>query len=198
MFGETHLALWLDKAINKAKALPKFILSFRSKDWLLSDYPIRFHQQDKPSPWDREPLPRIPPWAAHVSGWPGIIGAGNSKEEAYSSLEKKFAEEKSKKIDLPRPGTVVQIKVVFAPTDQVDKFPELATDFMEKVIGFPRGGYLITDDSSLFDFHGPSKKVELIQKVFDVYGVDVSDIEGGTLAAIFERIKAYRQTSETS
>ncbi len=45
-------------------------------------------------------------------------------------------------------------KIEFAPTTGIDMFREIAEDFMRRIFGFAPGDYLITDESSLFDFTG--------------------------------------------
>ena len=49
-----------------------------------------------------------------------------------------------------------------------------------------------SDESSLWDFHVESDNSRLNAKIMEVYGVDVSDIQSGRLAAIFERIVQSR------
>ena len=53
----------------------------------------------------------------------------------------------------------------------------------------------ISDESSLWDFHGELTNDHLYAKIKEVYGVDVSDIESARLWMIFRRIeqsRAYR------
>ena len=81
-------------------------------------------------------------------------------------------------------------KIVFAPTTGIDMFPEISEDFMKSIFDFEPGEYLITDESSLFDFTGLDEmKMEDIRgRIRDVYDLDVSDIESGNLLEIFKRI----------
>lgn len=81
-------------------------------------------------------------------------------------------------------------KIEFAPTTEVDMFFEISEDFMKRIFDFEPGGYLITDESSLFDFTGLDKMElsDIQQKIRDVYDMDVSDIESGNLLEIFTRI----------
>ena len=81
-------------------------------------------------------------------------------------------------------------KIRFAPTSGVDMFVEISEEFMRKIFDFESGEYLITDESSLYDFTGPDE-VELTdihKKIRDVYDLDVSDIESWNLLEIFMRI----------
>ena len=47
----------------------------------------------------------------------------------------------------------------------------------------------ISDQSSLWDFHGEMSNEHLHRKIWDAYRVDVSDIESANLVEIFERIE---------
>ena len=87
---------------------------------------------------------------------------------------------------LPRPGTKVPIE--FASQERVGKHPELARDLLRRVIGVE--GAWISDESSLSDFHDFETNDELIVKIKEVYGVDVSDIHSARLCEILERIAA--------
>jgi hypothetical protein len=49
---------------------------------------------------------------------------------------------------------------------------------------------MISDQSSLWDFHSEETNNALIEKISQVYGVDVSDIESAKLCEILERIAA--------
>lgn len=44
------------------------------------------------------------------------------------------------------------VKIVNAESDGVDALEEVASRFMEQVFGFEGGSYLITDESTLYDF----------------------------------------------
>jgi hypothetical protein len=81
-------------------------------------------------------------------------------------------------------------KIEFATTTGVDMLLDISEDFMKKIFNFEPKDYLISDESSLYDFTGLDE-MELtdIQKIIeDVYDVDVSDIESGNLLEIFKRI----------
>ena len=56
------------------------------------------------------------------------------------------------------------------------------------------GDYLITDESSLFDFTGVDEmeQKDIQQKIREVYNVDVSDLISGNLLEIFARLH-YRR-----
>jgi len=90
-------------------------------------------------------------------------------------------------------------KIELAPTTGVNMFGRIFEEFMEKIFDFVPGEYLISDESSLYDFTGFDKyDLNDIQKrIRDVYSLDVSDIESGNLLEIFKRIhnKRYGELS---
>jgi len=85
-------------------------------------------------------------------------------------------------------------KIQFAPTTGIDMFLEIAEDFMRRIFAFEPGEYLITDESSLFDFTGVEEMElsDIHQKIQEVYDLDVSDIPSGNLLEIFMRL--HRRT----
>jgi hypothetical protein len=74
----------------------------------------------------------------------------------------------------------------FAASHRVDQHFELAKDFFKRVLEVD--GAWISDESSLWDFHGDETNDALVGKIHRIYGVDVSDISDGNLADIFDRI----------
>ena len=89
-------------------------------------------------------------------------------------------------------------RIEFAPTDELDMFRSLADEFMDEIFSMEPGSYLITDESSLWDFQGVQdlKLPDIHLKIREVYGVDVSDIVSGNLVEVFVRIHKdmYGQT----
>ena len=156
-------------------------------DWTMDDYPIRVWRQPVTEP---SPKSRLKPlqWTASVINWPGMSGSANSRLEALEELRKSFARFKAANPSLPRPGTKVPIQ--FAATERVDQHSELAKDFVKRVLDLDWAW--ISDQSSLWDFHGDETNESLIQKIHHTYGVDVSDISSGNLADIFDRISNYK------
>ncbi len=78
-------------------------------------------------------------------------------------------------------------KFELAPTGGVDLFREIAEDFMQKIFDFSPGEYLITDESSLYDFIDDEMK-DVYRRIQKEYGLDVSDLESANLFEIFKRI----------
>lgn len=81
-------------------------------------------------------------------------------------------------------------KIELAPTTGIDMFWDIAEDFMSRIFDFAPGEYLITDESSLFDFTGLDEMeiTDIHKKIREVYDLDVSDIRSGNLLEIFMRI----------
>ena len=59
---------------------------------------------------------------------------------------------------MKKPGSIIPRgpfkgkRIEFAPTDELDMFRSLAEEFMEEIFSMEPGSYLITDESSLWDF----------------------------------------------
>ncbi len=172
----------------------KWALSFRAHDWQLADYPIQIRKQppDPDIPFDNNPRFKSHSYVARVVNWPTMMGSGDSREEALNDLRATFLARKANLADegkpLPRPGTDVPIE--FASQERVEAHPELAQDFIHRVLEL-RGAF-ISDESSLWDFHNEESNDALVAKIREVYSVDVSDIESGNLYQILDRIAATR------
>ena len=81
-------------------------------------------------------------------------------------------------------------KIRFAPTSGVNMFMGISEEFMRKIFDFEPGEYLITDESSLYDFTGLDEMelTDIQKKIQDLYDLDVSDIASLNLLEIFMRI----------
>src|SRR5947209_18737576 len=122
-----------------------------------------------------------------------MSGGGNTRLEALEDLRKSFDRFRVTKKALPRPGTKVPIE--FAAHERVGQHSELAKDFVKRVLGIDWAW--ISDESSLWDFHGDETNETLTEKIRHIYGVDISDISSGNLADIFDRISKYRAIPPT-
>jgi len=81
-------------------------------------------------------------------------------------------------------------RIEFAPGTGINKFLKISEDFMIKILGLRPEEYLITDESSLYDFTG-FDKMELHnvhKEIQEMYNIDVSAIKSGNLLGIFRRI----------
>ena len=81
-------------------------------------------------------------------------------------------------------------KIEFASTTGIEMCFDIAEDFMQRILDFEPGDYLISDESSLWDFTGrDTQDIDgLHQKIQEVYDLDVSDIPTGNLLEMFRRI----------
>lgn len=133
-------------------------------------------------------------YSVAIVNWWVIGGGGDTQQKALAELEKRFAAEKTERgktaTPLPRPGTHVPIE--FASRQRVDAYPELAEDFIRRVLNLDWAW--ISDESSLWDFHSSDDNTALIAKIKEVYGVDVSDIASARLSEILERIAPNRES----
>jgi len=170
------------------KALVKYLASFFKPDWTLADYPVWFrHFRIEESEADRGW--RSTPWTAQVIHWPLMFGCGQTKDEAYADLQQRFDEHKGGGRALPRPGTRVRLEFELAPTVEIERYEPLACEFFEQILVINYHECLVTDESSLWDFHDEKTNESYHHKIVEVYGVDVSDIESGNLVQIFQRIR---------
>lgn len=87
-------------------------------------------------------------------------------------------------------------RIEFAPTIGIERFRDVAEDFMKRVFDFEPGDYLISDESRLRDFTGREEDAlrGIHQKIRAIYAVDVSDLGDGTLLEIFARLRHQRDS----
>jgi hypothetical protein len=177
----------LRNIVWQAQAFWAFLASIFKHEWTLEDYPKRFFFQSATEPSNKSRLKTLA-WTALVINWPGMVGSGNSRSEALEELRKNFNHFKSSKPSLPRPGTKVPIE--FSTTVRVGQHPELAKDFVRRVLDTEWAW--ISDESSLWDFHVEETNDSLTKKIRNIYGVDVSDISSGNLADILDKISKHK------
>ena len=117
-----------------------------------------------------------------------ITGSGDTPSAAREKLKESFGTARNRRLEdgkpLVRPGRSWPLE--FAAQEQVNKHEALSADFIRRVLDLDWAW--ISDESSLWEFHADSDNSRLNAKIMEVYGVDVSDIQSGRLAAIFERI----------
>lgn len=75
----------------------------------------------------------------------------------------------------------------FASKEGIQTHSETAERFIELVLGC--GWAFISNKSSLYDFESIDEVTNLEEKIKEVFGVEVSDIEDKNLFRIFERIE---------
>jgi len=80
--------------------------------------------------------------------------------------------------------------IEFASTSGINRFREISEDFMNKIFGLEPGEYLISDESSLYEFTGLDEMElpDIHKKIQEFYNIDVSDIKSRNLLEIFRRI----------
>jgi hypothetical protein len=178
-----------DRAVrlrNQLRAAWKFCLSLRKRDWGLEDYPVAIREQEIDPNYTGTRLKQHR-YAASIVNW-ALAGTSDTEKEALCELEKILTTAKAERVrsgkPLPRPGTHVPIQ--FASQERVKRHPELAEDFIHRVLNLD--WVWISDESSLWDFHHDETNHVLVAKIKEVYGVDVSDIESARLSEILERI----------
>ena len=90
-------------------------------------------------------------------------------------------------------------KIEFAPTTKIDRFFGISNEFMKNIFDFEPGEYLISDESSLYDFTGLDEMhlSDIQKRIQKVYDINVSDIESGNLIEIFKRIYDKRCSSSS-
>ena len=178
---------------NHVCAAWKWSLSLLKRDWELSDYPLALREHEIKPDYAGTRMKQHRYSVAIVNWW-FMSGRGDTKQEALDELEKRFAAEAVERTNvgkpLPRPGTHVPIE--FASRQRVDAHPELAEDFIRRVLNLDWAW--ISDESSLWDFHSSEDNGELTAKIREVYGVDVSDIESARLSEILDRIASNRES----
>lgn len=171
------------RVTNSLRKAWKRGLSYRKKTWGFRDYPITVRE--------RRDVPESSRYWARILGW-NLDQTNATREGAQAALARLFEVHKEELAaegkPLPRPGADVPLKI--ASQDRIHANDFLANDFIERILDLPWA--LITDGSSLWDFHAGTSNDEYFAKIKGVYFVDVSDIESGNIADILDRIAARR------
>lgn len=79
--------------------------------------------------------------------------------------------------------------IEFASTDRLAEVEYLAPRFFDEIIGMPYGDCLITDESSLWDFHTQADNEQFFARIQEIYGVSVRDIDSGRIVDILLRLR---------
>jgi len=75
--------------------------------------------------------------------------------------------------------------------EHITKYCDIGDDFITRALGLEWA--MLTDESSLWDFHSEKNNDALVAKIKEVYGVDVSDLKDAELYKIFDRIEQVRK-----
>ncbi len=168
----------------------KRALSYFKTDWELEDYPVALRQQEPKAAKGR--FVEVKPWHAYILNW-HVGGTGYSPEESMQDLHRAFTEAKMELAKqgkrTPRPGVMPPIE--FASMEHITKYCDIGDDFVTRVLGLEWA--LLTDESSLRDFHSEDNNDALVAKIKEVYGVDVSDLKDVELYKILDRIEQSRK-----
>jgi hypothetical protein len=154
----------------------------------MRDYPLRWREFDN-SQYKGPDRLRPVDFSLQILGWAVMQGHGATREEAASNLEESLTRYAAAGNQLPRPGTYKPIEL--ASTENINQFAEIENDFIRNIVDLKWA--FLGDESSLWDFAEGDSLDELYRKIEERYGVDVSDVEGGNMAKIFERIKATQR-----
>jgi predicted RNase H-like HicB family nuclease len=164
----------------------KYLLSFSKKDWDIEDYPIEVYLNKNAGEENVK-------YGARILNWAGMVGHGSTKELAIESLKEHFLMYKDNNEKVPRPGTNVPLK--FASTEKIDMYEEIAVDFFRKVFNADYYDGFFSDQSwlgyleSLIDDEFEQPKEVIIERVKEIYQVDITDIYDKPLWMIFECIE---------
>jgi hypothetical protein len=176
--------------MDQVRAFTKYASSFLKATWSLEDYPVRLRKIG--------PIVRGGPrgrglvtWNAQIINWWHMRGVGSTPEAAVESLARRLAGF-AVSHPLPRPGRGAPLNIEVADSRLVEGHKQLVDDILERVMGFPATDCLVTDESTLWDFHEDDDNREYFRKISLIYGVDVSGIEPPTFAAIAEKIRRDR------
>jgi hypothetical protein len=180
----------LSKVKNWLHSSWKWLLSFRSNDWQLDDYPVVIREQEDDGNLPL-PAPRFTShkYVAHILN-AAITGQGDTPSAAKEKLKESFMTIRNRRLEdgqpLLRPGRSWPVE--FASQEYVKEHEALSGDFIRRILDLDWAW--ISDESSLWDFHAESDNSRLNARIMEVYGVDVSDI--------FERIVQSRTETSSS
>ncbi len=162
----------------------KFLLSFLKRNWSLEDYPVIVRKQrDSGQQPHKDGRLTLPSYYARIVNWT-LAGTGDTATDALKDLSKTFNLAREHRASMPRPGAHVPLE--FASQERIAAYSSLADEFLQSVFGVK--GAWISDESSLWNFTSEDSLDRCHARIRSLYAVDVSDIQSGNLADIFERI----------
>jgi hypothetical protein len=165
----------------------KFLRSFLKASWALEDYPVRVTERPARTSGRRQAFT----WTAQIVNWWHMRGDGFTREEAMLRLQERFAAYKAAK-PLPRPGRGAPLQVELASSRVVEENQEIVDDLLRRVVGVDPHECLITDESSLWDFHDQESNEPYLQRIRELYDIDASDMDPPTLANLSRRIREHK------
>jgi hypothetical protein len=128
--------------------------------------------------------------------WPGPVGLRPTKQQAHAALEAQLraiaTTRQAEAKRMPRPGTGLPIE--FASTPRVEVDPALLTEFITKALGFgPNDPVFISDESSICDFGGDERVVEIRANIREHFGVTVDQPEPVRIADVLDAIRGQHE-----
>lgn len=140
-------------------------MTYRFEDYAIKTGKLR----DRPGYW------------ASIEEFASLIADGVTEEEARHKLRPKFDERvqllQSRGEQLPLPGSGKRVPG-FAPNDQTEQFRPLVADFWEHILGTSYSTSFVSNESTLDvweQMYVPGGRQELIARVKERYGVDITD-----------------------
>ncbi len=79
-----------------------------------------------------------------------------------------------------------EIESAYGPPDRILQYRWLAADYLQMVLG--QTDALVSDESTLWDFHDEATNDAYYQLTLERYGVNVSDVPDALLIDILEKI----------
>jgi len=170
----------------------KRAFSYFKTAWDIEDYPVRLRRQDVESLKLRVHGRNLPiVWTAQVINWWQMAGHGDTKEEALANLGIAFENFRISHEALPRPGTGAPLE--FAPSILIERHEALARDLLHRVLDLNYDECFISDQSSLWNFHDGDSNDALYQRISELYGVDISDVDGRYWRTSLRRLPRIRE-----
>lgn len=174
---------------NQLRIAKSWLASFLRSNWRPEHYPTTVQEQVG--------VPDEARWYARVLNWPGPIGLGPTKEEAYAALEANFRAIATRRLTegkpMPRPGTGLPLE--FASTVRVETDLGLLNEFITKALGFgPDDPVFISDESSISDFGDDERVREIRANIQDHFGLAVNQPEPVLIADVLETIRGRHET----
>jgi hypothetical protein len=171
---------------HQIDALFRRVLSYAKSDWSFGDYPIRTWKNPNASEANVA-------YGAGLVNWSGLVGHGETIENAILALEKNFDTFRSGGGKLPRPGSHVPLQ--FANSENLNCYEDIARDFFPRILGLNFDDGFFSDITELGDFVSldppeedfKQRTIDLIQAT---YAVDVTDLYDKPLWMVLERIKS--------
>jgi hypothetical protein len=182
--------------MNQALAVSKFLKSFFRRDWSVRDYPLKVSQRPVDQLLVTKRFKELA-WTAQIVNWWHMRGDGMSRDEALADLSGKLAVYKTSH-RLPRPGTGAPLEVTWALSEAITQFEDVAYEIVERLFDIPREDCILTDESSLWDFHGEETNEPYLVALKQIFGVDASDLKPPTIAEIARRFQNVRLDSSGS